>query len=161
MFKSLNYGKLPQRATRHSCGFDVCANEDILIGAGENAMIGLGIAIDENSSLYQELKSSNLLNSYFFELHPRSSMFNKGLIFHIGIIDIDYFQEIKMLVNNPLRIDFDFDYAHRHFKINKGDKIGQLIFKRHEGDLLPAEYTLNVERTGGVGSTGGYNDVAK
>ena len=41
------------------------------------------------------------------------------------------------------------------YTILKGDKIGQLVLKRHEGYLLPQEYTLDAERNGGFGSTGG------
>ncbi len=39
--------------------------------------------------------------------------------------------------------------------------MGQLILKRHEGLLLPREYTLDIGRVGGIGSTGGYIDIAK
>lgn len=35
MFKSLNGGVFPQRATKYSAGFDVFSNEDVTIGAGE------------------------------------------------------------------------------------------------------------------------------
>lgn len=34
MFKTINGGQLPQRATKYSAGFDVFANEDVVIGAG-------------------------------------------------------------------------------------------------------------------------------
>lgn len=147
MFKSINGGKLPERATKYSAGFDVFSNEDIMIiGAGQTAMIGLGIAIDEQSEIYQELYKSDLLNSYYVELHPRSSTFLKGLICNIGVIDMDFVSlEIKLIVHNSTQ---------ELFVVNKGDKIGQLIIKRHEGLLLPLEYTKNNIRVGGTGSTG-------
>ena len=47
MFKSINGGRLPERATRYSAGFDVFANEDVVIGAGETKLVGLGIALDD------------------------------------------------------------------------------------------------------------------
>ena len=46
MFKQINGGKLPQRAKKYSASFDVYANEDVVIGAGETKLVGLGIAID-------------------------------------------------------------------------------------------------------------------
>ena len=73
--------------------------------------------------------------------------------------------EIKMVIHNPLRwgevpvsgdptictkgVQYNASYV-----IKKGDKIGQLILCRHEGWLLPSEYTKDEERTGGFGSSG-------
>ncbi len=150
MFKSINGGQVPQRATKYSAGFDVFANEDTVIDAGETKLIGLGICLDQNA--YLNVKGKNNKLKYvldiglYFELHPRSSLRLKGLGGGIGIIDVDYTQEIKMVITNP------FDRQAR-YTVNKGDKIGQLIYKRHEGWLLPDEYTKDEERTGGFGST--------
>jgi dUTPase len=47
-----------------------------------------------------------------------------------------------------------YTIGYPQYAIKKGDKIGQLILKRHEGYLLPAEYTKDEARTGGFGSTG-------
>lgn len=164
MFKSINGGILPQRATRYSCGFDVFANEDMVIGAGETKVICLGICLDlEQLSGYDSC-------AHYLELHPRSSLRAKGLGGGVGIIDMDYRDEIKMVIANPaLKIkkneitnaleDFGIsvknDFVYEDFEIKRGDKIGQLILKRHEGWLLPAEYTKGEERNGGFGSTGG------
>ena len=47
MFKKLTLDAiLPKRQTRFSAGFDVFANEDKVIAAGQTELIGLGIAID-------------------------------------------------------------------------------------------------------------------
>ena len=46
MFKTINAGQLPQRATKYSAGFDVFANEDMVINAGETKAIRLGIRLD-------------------------------------------------------------------------------------------------------------------
>lgn len=74
--------------------------------------------------------------------------------------------EIKMVISNPIRygeMPFNGDpmivqkemiYTNPPFQIKKGDKIGQLILKRHEGYLMPIEYTKDEERNGGFGSTG-------
>lgn len=154
MFKSINGGLLPQRATKHSAGFDVFANEDMVIGAGETKLVGLGISLCNN--LLGTIFGEAILDFYekfYLELHPRSSLRANGLVGGVGIIDIDYKNEIKMIIHNPLTIDADFDYSYKNYAIKKGDKIGQLILKRHEGWLLPAEYTKDEERIGGFGST--------
>lgn len=146
MFKTINGGKLPERATIHSAGFDVFANKSYVIDAGETVLIDLGIAlIDEPlGSIFGET-ILNFNEIFYFELHPRSSLRLKGVGGGVGIIDIDYRDEIKMIVTNPL------DYT--RLVINRGDKIGQFIFKRHEGWLLPPEYTKDAVRNGGFGST--------
>lgn len=175
MFRLVNGGeKLPQRATRYSAGFDVFANEDVVIGAGETKLVGLGIALDGDQfakTFFAEYTRQEVMESFYLELHPRSSLRAKGLGGGIGIVDIDYHDEIKIVVTNQFnyleitqldavrtgtRFDTDAKTMIRPnppFVIKKGDKIGQLILKRHEGWLLPSEYTLDVERNGGFGST--------
>jgi len=137
MFKSINGGLLPQRATMLSAGFDVFSNEDIVIDASETKIIGLGIQLDQSVRLLE----------YYFELHPRSSLRAKGLGGGVGIIDIDFKDEIKMIITNP-------SDRQERYTIKKGDKIGQLILKRHDGNLMPMEYTQQIERNGGFGSSG-------
>ena len=152
MFKSINGGQLPQRATKYSAGFDVFANEDAVIGAGETKIVSLGIALDD---LWMDQKQEFYKEQYYLALHIRSSLRAKGLTsLGTGIIDMDYRDEIKMVIHTPI------NSLHHHipeipiYTIKKGDKIGQLILCRHEGWLLPSEYTKDVERDGGFGSTG-------
>lgn len=152
MFKSINGGKLPERATLHSAGFDVFANENIIVDAGETILVNLGICIDLESSFFDKfigeigsLFKADFLQKYYLELHPRSSFRMKGIGGGVGIIDIDYRDEIKMIVTNPL--------SYSRLTIGVGNKIGQLILKRHEGWLLPIEYTKDNVRDGGFGST--------
>jgi dUTP pyrophosphatase len=172
MFKTINGGLLPQRATKYSAGFDVFANEDVVIGAGETKLIGLGVALDQEQIEMMLIKK--MINAYdwmschMIELCLRSSLGAKGLILPNGhgVIDIDYKNEIKMIIHNPYSLISELNYGMFGFpdelvsrvkpsyEIKKGDKIGQLILKRHEGWLLPAEYTKDEERIGGFGSTG-------
>jgi len=158
MFKTVNGGKLPERATKYSAGFDVFANEDMVIGAGETKLIGLGICLDQ---LWIDQTPELYSISSYLELHPRSSLRLKGIGGGVGIIDMDYRDEIKMVVTNMVSnthlLEVYQEWAHCNhstYKIKKGDKIGQLILKRHEGWLLSAEHTKDVERTGGFGSSG-------
>lgn len=165
MFRLVDGGELlPQRATQHSAGFDVFANENVVIGAGETKLIGLGIALDHESEWLLNYPPYNItledLNAGFYlELHPRSSLRAKGIGGGVGIIDMDYRDEIKMIITNLFNpyISAGADYipliSTTPYQIKRGDKIGQLILKRHEGYLLPTQYTLDAERTGGFGST--------
>lgn len=184
MFVSVNGGMLPQRSTTHSAGFDVFANEYKEICVGSTEILSLGIAIGEESlnhlinSMPWEIVTSGIatieekreafLKRYYLELHPRSSLRAKGLIVMPGIIDMDYRDEIKMIIFNGNAESKKFPdlAAHvdavlnrektceKYFKIKKGDKVGQLIFKQHEGRFLPPEFTKDEKRTGGIGSTG-------
>lgn len=178
MFKSINGGRLPERATRYSAGFDVFANEDVIIGAGETKLVGLGIALDTLGlellahSIHCDSKGidyERFAMSHYFALHIRSSLRAKGLTsLGTGIIDMDYRDEIKMVISNPISghkirpSDGSFAYytasanniSSQCYLIRRGDKIGQLILCRHEGWLLPSEYTKDEERNGGFGSTG-------
>lgn len=186
MFKKLTEdARLPKRATKYSAGFDVFANEDVVIGAGETKLIGLGIALDVEFNTYGEPMIRNrcampefdgieMLTDHYFAIHIRSSLRVKGLTsLGTGVVDMDYRDEIKMVIHNPVCGLYTKQQGHigvigcytyssdiyedriKHFEIKKGDKIGQLILCRHEGWLLPSEYTKDEERTGGFGSTGG------
>lgn len=116
MFKSINGGILPQRATKFSAGFDVFANEDVVIGAGETKLIGLGIALDgeilnmgdidwfiANDATGMKDNTSMVANDHYFALHIRSSLRAKGLTsLGTGIIDMDFIPKCKIgkSVNN-------------------------------------------------------------
>lgn len=166
MFKTIPGGRLPERATRYSAGFDVFANEDVVIGAGETKIVGLGIVIDfdliaQNIAFERMNNLEDWMSCHYLELHPRSSLRAKGLGGGVGIIDMDYRDEIKIVITNLVKNTHLYELQRRFplntgtdFVINRGDKIGQILLKRHEGWLLPAEYTLDQERQGGFGSTG-------
>ena len=158
MFRKLtNDARLPERATKYSAGVDVFANENVVIGAGETRLIGLGIALDEelvHEALYRSVSMSRELwmSLHYFALHIRSSLRAKGLTsLGTGVIDMDYRDEIKMVIHNPIArlVNFQDGYTEAlgtsdilaqtsiGYQIKKGDKIGQLILCRHEGWLLP------------------------
>jgi dUTPase len=47
MFKTINGGKLPTKATKFSAAVDLYANADVVIKAGETYKVPLGVCIDE------------------------------------------------------------------------------------------------------------------
>jgi len=193
MFKSVNCGKLPTKGSKYSACVDLYANEDVVIGAGDTKVIGLGVAIDFNKTLKSiivgnickkyddrylnfEQAFDIFLSSHYLQLMLRSSLGKKGLILPngVGVIDLDYEDEIKMIIHNPIihiakevpfdkeddyiEIDFmgvsdkDKYVCSDNYKIKKGDRIGQIALLEHKSYLFGID-TEEV-RDGGFGSTG-------
>lgn len=166
MFKKLaDDANLPCRSTPYSAGFDVYSNKDKTIGAGCTELIGLGIAIDTKdvsifSDTYPDIKKSSL-ETLYIELHLDEELAQKGLITLPKIINLNYANEIKISIHNPICGYEDVEHyeygtiampygasmfrgeLNQAYTILKGDKIGQLILKKHESYLLPQEYTLS------------------
>ena len=175
MFKILTSGCEPTRGSEFSACVDVYSSECIVIGAGETKLVGLGISIDIDELISRVIPSSNVptewykdevkrfLNSHYLQLMLRSSLGKAGLILPngVGVIDMDYKDEIKMIIHNPIKnitheeINTEFgELDHTYslpFQINKCDRIGQITLLEHKSFLFGIETTAT--RTGGFGST--------
>ena len=106
MFEVLDTVCQPTRATKYSAMVDLYARENVVIGAGETKIVPLGVKIDKGSikdSLEDWEHIVGFMESHFIELHPRSSLRAKGLIVGVGVIDLDYPDEIGLIVNNPIK----------------------------------------------------------
>ena len=180
MLKTLVKGCESTIGSKHSAGIDLYASEDVVIGAGETRIVGLGVCIDLEKLLYRVPKivdmrrwhkkrfdagitdvsedesishlENEFLSSHYLELHPRSSLRAKGLISNTCIIDLDYENEIKIIIHNPvtpMNIDYDnydnemnkfLKYEHirsiDNLKIKKGDRIAQILLKEHKSYLF-------------------------
>lgn len=167
MFKVLDGATAPTRATKYSAMVDLYANADVVIGAGETKIVPLGVKIDL-SDIDDMLNGDNyplgaceeaFKSTHYLSLHPRSSLRAKGLIIGVGIIDLDYPDELGLIVHNPLdRTNIDLGMcgemiwnATVKYTINKKDKVAQCTFVEHKGYLFGIE--SEVERVGGFGST--------
>jgi len=170
MFKVLVEGCKPERGSKFSACVDLFASEDVTIYPGDTVMIGLGvsIAIDFNAihhdynSMTSTMKDSYkrwFMSTHYLQLMLRSSLGKKGLILPngVGIIDMDYRDEIKLLVHNPI---YDVHFNDQRFvgvndeytyEIKKGDKIAQVTLLEHKAHLFGIE--TDAERDGGFGST--------
>ena len=139
-------GILPQSQTKNSAGYDVYANEDVTIFAGQTKIVPLGIALDSGCGS---------IKGYFWGLYLRSSYGAKGLVLPngVGIIDMDYQDEIKQIIQNPYTGNEVKD--REPFVIKKGDRVGQLILQQHCGfKFLNNSYRkIDTDRNGGIGST--------
>ena len=188
MFKVLTEGCTPTRATKYSACADLYAAEDVTISAGETKVIRLGVAIDEkllkkasDKKLEQVFGQTietiigtidgdedivyfdNFKKSHYIQLMLRSSLGAKGLILPngVGVIDLDYHDELKMIIHNPVSrkntmlIDYEDGTTNMRYDaeyIKKGDRIAQATLIEHKGYLFGIE--SDVERTGGIGSSG-------
>ena len=180
MFKVLTEGCNPSKGSKYSAAIDLYASEDITIGAGETGIVGLGVCIDEellyecsnkrqrDSSQWQYDNFDDFMESHYIQLEPRSSLRAKGLIVGTGIIDLDYEDELKLIVHNPVKHTFimrlinevtnklglsciNSMYDKGSYAIKKGDKIAQVLLKEHKSYLFDID--SGEERTGGIGST--------
>ena len=179
MFKVLDEVCQPTRATKYSAMVDLYAREEVTIAAGETKIVPLGVKIDideldvdlngdykfarRNNACDETLirihkqQKDNFMKSHFLELHPRSSLRAKGLIIGVGVIDLDYPDEIGLILHNPIKkfdtlIRFFGLGFMRNYKINKGDKVAQCTLVEHKGYLMGIE--SDTERVGGFGSSG-------
>lgn len=188
MFKIIEGGTKPHIKTEFSSSADLCAREKVVIGAGETKIIPLGVKIDLEQiknicfgdyKAFMKMQYPNrgftgaefedaykqFLKTHFFELKLRSSLAVKGLIISNGVgeIDIDYPDEIGLIVHNPISgIDENglFNGADDKtskdktcFLIEAGERVAQIKLMPHKNYLMPDEYKSTEKRTGGFGST--------
>ncbi len=124
MLKVLKGCKKPTRGTQFSAGIDLYARENIVIGAGETAIVPLGVKIDlkkvidstvhlhreyynrtGNFECFKDWFDNLFMKSHVLKLHIRSSLAVKhGLVIAngTGIIDMDYNKQIGIIIHNPI-----------------------------------------------------------
>jgi dUTP pyrophosphatase len=129
---------LPSYAHPGDAGADLVTTDDVILGPGERALVGTGIAVA-------------LPAGYAAFVHPRSGLAHRlgvSIVNTPGTVDAGYRGEIKvLLVNHDLREPAVFE---------RGDRIAQLVVQRverarfHQVDTLPG----SARGDGGYGSTG-------
>ncbi|GGN59409.1 dUTP diphosphatase [Oceanobacillus indicireducens] len=152
---------LPARAHYSDSGFDLFANEDVIIDPGETIVVKTGIAI-------------NLPDGYEAQVRPRSGVTSKTkLRVQLGTIDNSYTGEICILVDNIHNGRMPNGAFHRYgfyingsatrdteiygsYVIRKGDKLAQLVIQK-----LPEVHAYEIEKlpetergSNGFGSSG-------
>ena len=138
MLKVIEGGFEPVRSTKYSAYVDLFSAEDVIIRASETKVIKLGVKLDLNKlyrSWYFYTEQNNIsgswdmfLRSHYLEVALRSSLAVKGLIIANGTgkVDLDYPNEIGLIVHNPIDLNFICDYLansdykkYSNFKIKK------------------------------------------
>lgn len=172
MLKTINGGKMPTKGTEFSACVDLYANADVSIGAGETVVIPLGVCIDSDFLVYEIAevhvktdgtvsegdgsKAVKFMQSHYLQLMLRSSLGKKGLILPngVGVIDMDYADEMCLIVHNPVimeTLETVFKEEIKPYIITKGDRIAQIMLCEHKSFLFGIE--SEAKRVGGMGST--------
>lgn len=128
----------PERAHAGDAGLDLAATQDETLYIGDTVAIGTGLIF-------------GIPFGYCGLIIPRSSMGKRGIIIpnSPGLIDSGYRGEVKVLLLN---------LSNRIYKVNKGDKIAQLVIVQHERitpqkvEQLPPP--MDNRGVGGFGSSG-------
>lgn len=179
MFKVFKDGQLPTRGSKYSACVDLYAREDVVIGAGETVLVPLGVCIDFETFMdeYSGMLKPNgdtwldFMASHYLQLMLRSSLSKELIIANgVGVVDLDYPDEIMMRVHNPIKNKYQvveekmsLQMITTHIlgmllprfsdvKINKGDRVAQITLVEHKGYLFGVQ--SDEERKGGFGSTG-------
>ena len=128
-----------EKATKGSAGFDLLAsiNNPLEIEAGKSLLVPCGFSLQ-------------MPNHFEAQVRPRSGLALKNSVTVLntpGTIDSDYRGEICVILINHGQISF---------KISRGMRIAQIIFKENpEVNLVEVDELNDTKRgSGGFGSTG-------
>ena len=128
---------LPEYQNKGDSGLDIRSNEDITIRAYGWEVIGTGLYIIIPFGYEGQMRSRSGLAA------------KKGIqvLNSPGTIDSGYRDEVKVILIN---------HSHWGYKVNKGDRIAQLVISPMTQAKLEEVYELNKDdnRGGGLGSTG-------
>ena len=137
LIKDFPDARLPERATKHSAGYDFYAARDLVILPNRIAIAWTGVKA--------YMQPDDVLKLYNRSSNPSK----KGLLLAngVGIVDADYYNN----PDNEGNIGFAFyNISNETMTISKGDKLGQGVFEKYnvaDNDICGAD------RTGGFGST--------
>lgn len=149
---NINFKKLsgtaimPHRAHATDAGFDLFADEGVVIKYGETIVISTGIALE-------------LPDGYFADVRCRSGLTSKtALRVHLGTVDSDYRGDIGIIcenANHKLVNDSNMIKHKTVIRIKRGDKIAQLVIQKlPEIKLVEANELKESDRgINGFGST--------
>ena len=128
-------GKQPYKAYVDSAGFDLYANETILVLTRNRSLISTGL-------------SMQIPLGYCGKIYSRSGLANEhGIVAFNGIIDPGFSGVVKVLL---------FNFSDEEYLVQKGTRIAQMIFVKTENvifkfDILDLKSDRNNK---GFGSSG-------
>lgn len=103
--------QLPVRGSEMAAGYDLCADENLVIRPGEWKAVSTGLAIAVPPGWYGRIA-------------PRSGLAVKqGISVLAGVVDSDYRGEVKIVLAN-------WGYYARELIVVKGERIAQLVIER-------------------------------
>jgi dUTP pyrophosphatase len=128
--------KIPSKSSLDDAGYDLYSSEEILIKPMERKLVKTGVAM-------------SIPSGYYGHISDRSGMaFKKGAHCLGKIVDPSYRGEIGVIILNTDMYDI--------IKVQKGDRIAQMIFKQYETVEFLVEEQLDQTGRGsdGYGSSG-------
>lgn len=133
--KRTNTAVTPKRAHFNDAGFDLAADEKVIIESGETVVISTGISL-------------SLPDGFFADVRCRSGLTSKtDLRVHIGTIDSDYRGVVGIICENV---------GSKYIEIKHGMKLAQLVIQKLPAVELVQANDLedSVRGMNGFGSTG-------
>lgn len=127
--------QLPKKGSVLAAGFDLCSACDMVVEAGNKAMVPTDLSIAVPSGTYGRVA-------------PRSGLAVKNFIdVGAGVIDEDYRGPVNVVL---------FNFSTTDFQIKQGDRIAQLVLEKiAQAEVVECENLDETERgEGGFGSTG-------
>ncbi|MEM4662617.1 MAG: dUTP diphosphatase [Candidatus Diapherotrites archaeon] len=131
------HAKLPTKAMKGDVGYDLFSNEDVNLAPNEIKVVGTGIKMALPAGIEAQVRPKSGL----------AANYGITVLNTPGTIDPNYRGEIKVILVN---------FGNKTFKIERGQKIAQLVFHKFETPTIKEVKKLDVtERNeGGFGSTG-------
>jgi dUTP pyrophosphatase len=127
---------LPQKAHQTDAGFDLAVPADYILPPQTQQQIDLEIALQ-------------IPPGWYGQIFGRSSVFQRGLLVHPGVIDADYRGTIQLLIFNHTLVTQP---------LLRGDRLAQLLLLPVPTVRLVTVASADLSPTrrgrGGVGSTG-------
>jgi dUTP pyrophosphatase len=130
---------LPQYASDHAAGMDICAFLDVplTLNPGDRVLIPTGLSVE-------------IPLGFEAQIRPRSGLALKHGITVLnspGTIDADYRGEIKIILIN---------LGQDVFEVNNGDRIAQMVIAAHAqvSWTIQAQLSETARGNGGFGHTG-------
>jgi dUTP pyrophosphatase len=128
--------KIPSKSCQDDAGYDLYSSDDFFIKPMERCLVKTGICI-------------SMPSGYYGHISDRSGMALKKGAHCLGkIVDPSYRGEIGVIILNT--------DMYETMKIQKGDRIAQMIFKKYENvNFIESESLQQTERSdNGYGSSG-------
>lgn len=126
----------PTKGSKTAAGYDIYASQHTIIPAQGQGMASTDVSFTVPMGTYGRIA-------------PRSGLAVKhGIQTGAGVVDRDYTGEVKVVL---------FNHSKKDFEINKGDRVAQLILERivDDAEVVIVESLEDTERgAGGFGSTG-------
>jgi len=133
--KLSEYATKPSYGSKFAAGCDLYSAHDMIVPSRGKLCVPTDIQVE-------------IPYGYYGRVAPRSGLAAKHFIdVGAGVIDSDYRGNVQVLL---------FNFSEQDFKVNRGDRIAQLIFERIcHAELIEAESLEDsVRGGGGFGSTG-------